>query len=239
MRFIPQGITVARSDHFVRVRLEEYDQRQLPVQVHEWMPYRAQVRADEACWFETPREFKIGYVASVKGVPTGLGRSPEGLVMISVPKGKSTVELRCVAPLGLQLLFWLSALAIFAAFVVGLALATRTSNKAVTLVSLVVAEDPTGGPSIDGRGCLRRQLLLNYSARRRTAGRDRWCPSVACLEATRVEFLSVLAPLSVFVSSGQHFPGMESWVPIQCNAVSLFSSGPLDLAKAISVGIQR
>jgi hypothetical protein len=112
VRFIPQGMTVDQADRFARVRFGEYDAAALPVQVAAWMPYRARVQTGEACWFETPRDFQVGYKAFVNGLAADAAKSPDGLVMIPVPSGASEVEVRYVAPLGLRALFLLSALSI-------------------------------------------------------------------------------------------------------------------------------
>jgi hypothetical protein len=114
VRFIPQGMTVDQVDHFAKLRFGEYDPAKMPVQVGAWMPYQAQVQADEACWLETPRNFQAGYAASVDGVSAQVRKSPEGLVMVPVPRGTSEVEVRYVAPIGLRMLFLLSVLCIAA-----------------------------------------------------------------------------------------------------------------------------
>jgi hypothetical protein len=112
VRFIPQGMTVEQADHFARVRFGEYDPEKMPVEVSNWMPYQARVRANEACWFETPRDYQVGYVATVDGIATATRKSPDGLVMVPVPQGSSEVVVRFVAPLGLRMLFLLSVLSI-------------------------------------------------------------------------------------------------------------------------------
>jgi hypothetical protein len=129
VRFIPQGMTVDQADHFARVRFGEYDPAKMPVQVSAWMPYQAHVQADEACWLETPREFQVGYVASVDGLAAQVRKSPDGLVMVPVPSGTSDVEVRFVAPLGLRMLFMVSTLSLL-----GL-IAFLTARKAVEFYS--------------------------------------------------------------------------------------------------------
>jgi uncharacterized membrane protein YfhO len=122
-------MTVDQADHFARMRFGEYDPAKMPVQVSAWMPYKAQVHADEACWLETPREFQVGYVASVDGLAAQVRKSQDGLVMVPVPRGTSEVEVRFVAPLGLRMLFLVSALSLS-----GL-LAFLTARKAVEFYS--------------------------------------------------------------------------------------------------------
>ena len=113
LRFFPQLTpgTTAFPLSFARLRWIEYDPATLPVRVESWIPYRARVTASEAAWLETPRMFQTPYVASVDGRPTPVRKSPQGLVSIAVPAGESVVELRYVAPLGLQALYWVSLLA--------------------------------------------------------------------------------------------------------------------------------
>jgi uncharacterized membrane protein YfhO len=50
----------------------------------------------------------------VDGVSAQVRKSPEGLVMVPVPRGTSEVEVRYVAPIGLRMLFLLSVLCIAA-----------------------------------------------------------------------------------------------------------------------------
>jgi len=88
--------------------LDRLDPARLPIRVESLLPFRATVRAPEACLLETPRLFLDGYVASVDGRPVRVLVSPQKLAMIPVPAGTSRVELRYPGPLSLRLAFWLS-----------------------------------------------------------------------------------------------------------------------------------
>jgi hypothetical protein len=109
-----QGPSVAR------VELISYDRGVLPVRVESWIPYRAEVRSPEAAWLETPRVYQTGYAASVDGKPAAVRKSPDSLVAVQVPGGRSSVELVYVAPTGLKFLFWLSTVSFLAAACFGL-----------------------------------------------------------------------------------------------------------------------
>jgi hypothetical protein len=95
-----------------RVALLEFERTTLPVQVESWIPYRARVQSGTEAWLETPRVYQTGYVATVDQAAAIIRKSADGLVCVAVPKGASTVVLRYVAPTGLQILFWISAISI-------------------------------------------------------------------------------------------------------------------------------
>jgi len=93
---------------FAHLRLFVYDPAVLPVQVEDWIPYRARVCSPAPAWLETPRMFQTGYVAAVNGRPAAVRKTPGGLVGIAVPAGDSRVKLVYRPPLGLAALFWVS-----------------------------------------------------------------------------------------------------------------------------------
>jgi hypothetical protein len=101
------------------VQLFSYDRAALPVQVNNWIPYKAQVKSPVAAWLETPRMYQPAYVAWVNHHPAEVRKSPDSLVSVAVPAGESDVELVYVAPTGLKLLFWLSLSSIAAATAIG------------------------------------------------------------------------------------------------------------------------
>lgn len=103
-----------------RFQLVSYDRGALPVQVESWIPYRAEVQSPEPAWLETPRVFQTGYEALVDGKPAEVRKSPDSLVAVEVPRGRSSVELVYVAPKGLKFLFWLSTVSILGAASFGL-----------------------------------------------------------------------------------------------------------------------
>jgi len=116
IRFYPQGTPPDPSDMALgSVRLLSYSPDQLPVQVTGWMPFQAIVVSPQDAWLQTPRMFQAGYVATVDGNPVKVAPSPDGLVCIDVPKGRSVVRLAYHPPFGLALSFWLSVLSVFAA----------------------------------------------------------------------------------------------------------------------------
>ncbi len=110
LRFIPKGekSPAASPSEFARVSWYEYSPKRLPIRIGSWTPYRATVDAPAAAWLETPRVYQTGYVARVNGRAAVVRRSPQGLVSIAVPPGRSKVELDYRAPLALQALFWFS-----------------------------------------------------------------------------------------------------------------------------------
>jgi hypothetical protein len=96
---------------FGNVAVAEYDPARLPVHVKSWIPYKAIVRAPGDALLETPRMYQQSYRAWVNGRRVDSQKSPEGLVMLPVPSGESEVKVIYVPPVGLLILFWLSAAA--------------------------------------------------------------------------------------------------------------------------------
>jgi hypothetical protein len=97
-----------------QVQLWEYPTDSLMAQVLSWLPYRLTVRAPVPGLLETPRMFQVGYVATVNGAATPVRKTANGLVAIPVPSGNSVVGLQWHAPVGLLMLFWISALSMLA-----------------------------------------------------------------------------------------------------------------------------
>jgi hypothetical protein len=123
LRFVPIPALPARAPlpSLGHVSLLEYDPNVLPVRVDSWIPYKAHVESPTSALLETPRMYQRGYSASVDQAAVPVEKSPDGFVCVPVPKGESTVELRYLAPVGLQLLFWVSILAILGAAATGMA----------------------------------------------------------------------------------------------------------------------
>jgi hypothetical protein len=142
---------------FARYWCYEYDSRSLPVAVESWVPYRARVTTERACYLETPRLWLNGWRARVNGVPAKTIRSKENLVMVPVGAGQSTVTLEYVPPLMLTLAFW-SSLAgwccLSVAFIASVGLAPETPPSAVLEQGL----ERTFGPLRSGWGALARAL---------------------------------------------------------------------------------
>ncbi|HWA10160.1 MAG TPA: hypothetical protein VG838_11975 [Opitutaceae bacterium] len=107
---------------FGHYTLTEFDPARFPIQVTQWAPYRARVDSPTAAALETPREFIAGYQARINGRPVPVSRSPDSLVMVPVPAGKSTVEISYRGPLLLRCAYFASAaggLALFALLLLG------------------------------------------------------------------------------------------------------------------------
>ncbi len=97
VRFLPknpEALPGPGLPAWATVRLLAYDPSHLPIRVASWVPYRAWVSSPRASWLETPRVFQQGYRAKVNGAPSPVRGSPQGLAMLPVPRGESTVELR-------------------------------------------------------------------------------------------------------------------------------------------------
>lgn len=101
LRFIPSAPGEKPSDfaRFARYRFQERPPGTGPVEVSSLTPFRAKVNAPAAgAWLETPRMFLPGYTAEVAGQAVATERSPQGLVMLPVPAGRSEVVLSYRAP---------------------------------------------------------------------------------------------------------------------------------------------
>lgn len=92
----------------------------LPINVTGWIPYRAEVDAPPGAWLETPRMYQPGYRALVDGRMVETIRSPEGLVAVPVPTGRSTVVVTYQPPPLLALSYGISLLAIVGTALAGL-----------------------------------------------------------------------------------------------------------------------
>ncbi len=88
-------------------RLLEYDPELLPFRVTSWLPYTVEVNSPQEGWLETPRSFQTHW--RTEPSQFALRRSPETLVEIAVPAGKSTVRLVYAVPFSFYLIFWISA----------------------------------------------------------------------------------------------------------------------------------
>ena len=101
------GLAPVPEFTFARYWLYTYSQKDIPVSVLSWSPYKADVCSPVAAWLETPRQWSSDYRASVNETAAEVRRSPNGLVMISVPAGTSKVVLEYSAPLPVSLAYWL------------------------------------------------------------------------------------------------------------------------------------
>jgi len=111
--------TAEQLPALARFALREIAPAALPVEVTSVFPLRAVVTAPElGCRLATCRRFIAGYRATVNGETVPVTRSPEGEVMIPVPRGKSIVTLDYPGSGLLRAAFWLST-AGWASLVVG------------------------------------------------------------------------------------------------------------------------
>ena len=105
-RYFPDGYSMRKRYAFARYWLFRYAPADLPVVVRSWIPYRAETEVAVPAWLETPRIWLKGYRAQVNGRPAAVRRSPENLVMVELPPGRSDVTLTYQAPWWLRLSFW-------------------------------------------------------------------------------------------------------------------------------------
>lgn len=130
--FATDAVRAAGKDLNATLTLLRYDPATLPVRVTSWMPYRAEVSAAKDAWLETPRMFQQGYAAKVNGAHAALKKGPDGLVRVAVPAGESKVELKFIAPLGLQAFFWISFATILALLAAGIRAIAQRVNADVS-----------------------------------------------------------------------------------------------------------
>jgi hypothetical protein len=115
---IPENLKIrfVASDNFINsdysnlgyYRWFKINLQELPIKVTNWIPYSADIQSSEEAWLETPRMFQPGYEATVDGKFAKVSKSPEGLVMISVPEGKSRVTVFYRPPFLLITSYWIS-----------------------------------------------------------------------------------------------------------------------------------
>jgi hypothetical protein len=94
---------------FADYTLEEIDRTVLPLQLVRLVPFlECRFDAPQACWLETPRMYIEGYAATVDGKPAPNTRSSESMVMVAVPAGRHTLQLRYVGSPLLRRTFFLA-----------------------------------------------------------------------------------------------------------------------------------
>ena len=92
---------------FADFTLEEVDRGALPLQLIRLVPeLECRFDAPQDCWLETPRMYLKGYAAWVDGHPAQVERSQESEIMVAVPAGKHTLELKYIPPPLLRDSFW-------------------------------------------------------------------------------------------------------------------------------------
>jgi hypothetical protein len=112
LEFHTRDAWLARDvSRFASYRLLRYDTDRLPIKVTSLIPYRARVNSPAAAWLETPRMYQDAYQALVDGIRVPIAKSPQGLVMIPVPRGTSHVKLQYYPPACLLASFWVSLIA--------------------------------------------------------------------------------------------------------------------------------
>lgn len=91
--------------------LQDVKTDELPVRLDGYLPLRLRVDAPQSgCTVETPQRYLKGYEATVDGQPAPVLMSPWRNVMVGVPPGKSTVEIRYVGSPLVRAAFWACAL---------------------------------------------------------------------------------------------------------------------------------
>ncbi len=89
--------------------VREVDLKSLPVFVTSWMPLRCEVVAPQnGCNLVTPRGLLKGYIVLVNGHHVRPVASPSGELMVALPAGHSTVEVRYDGPLLLRIALYIS-----------------------------------------------------------------------------------------------------------------------------------
>ena len=113
LKFIPTapGANPASFAAFGRFTFEAVQPTTAPILTHSVLPYQATVKSPSNTWLQTPRMAARDYHATVDGVPTQTKRAPDGLLWVAVPGGEHFVKVVFVAPIELQLAYWVSLLA--------------------------------------------------------------------------------------------------------------------------------
>lgn len=95
---------------FADYTLQEIDPARLPVRFEGYLPLRLGVDSPElGCTVETAARYLPGYEATVNGRRASVQCSPDGQVMVPVPKGESEVEILYKGPLSARIAFWFCA----------------------------------------------------------------------------------------------------------------------------------
>jgi hypothetical protein len=95
---------------FADYTLQELDPSRLPVRFEGYLPLRLGVDSPEmGCEVETAQRYLPGYEATVNGKPVIVECSPDGQVMVPVPKGPSEVAIAYTGPLSARIAFWICA----------------------------------------------------------------------------------------------------------------------------------
>jgi hypothetical protein len=111
----PHQVTVHTSAPGLSMGILPVDPSTLPVRLLGLAPYTARVNAAQTGYLETPLIHLDGYEAEIDGNPAAVRPSPDGLVMVPVPAGTSTVTIRYPGPPLLRG-SWLLSLACLALF---------------------------------------------------------------------------------------------------------------------------
>jgi hypothetical protein len=107
IRFVTATATMLPAA-FAELEVVPYHPEDLPFHIVDLVPLRIRARTAGEGWLETSRIFIPGYQARVDGKPAQFARSPDGLVMIRVPAGESSVELGYPGSPLLRASFWVS-----------------------------------------------------------------------------------------------------------------------------------
>ncbi len=92
---------------FADYTLQEVIPSRLPIRFQGYLPLRFAVDSPEyGCTVETPQRYIPGYEATVNGQRETVLSSPDGQVMVPVPKGHSEIILDYRGPLSARVAFW-------------------------------------------------------------------------------------------------------------------------------------
>jgi hypothetical protein len=105
---VAPGIETQVWTRFADFKLEATKLDQLPVAVASLVPLRVRVHAASAGYLEAPRMFLPGYAATVDRRSVPVQASPDGLVLVPVPAGRSQVEISYPGSARLRAAFWLT-----------------------------------------------------------------------------------------------------------------------------------
>lgn len=104
---------------FADLEFRVLDPANFPVQVTSLLPLRGRVRSPEAAWLETPRRYVGGYVATVDGRAVETAMSTDRTLMIRVPAGEHSFEVRYVGPFVVRATAWLLGLTLLGLAIAG------------------------------------------------------------------------------------------------------------------------
>jgi len=98
--------------------IARYRDEELPIQIKSFFPYRVSVSLPVGGYLETSRVYLPGYTATVNGQPAEVGRSEDGMLMITLPAGSNEVTLEYKGTPIFRTALLLSAISWIVAFII-------------------------------------------------------------------------------------------------------------------------